>query len=1275
MLALLSLNVGQLEALAAEASAVQEAAELDLKVLGAKQINPTTVEFVLTSQRRMTMDFYSDSIFRWFRDDQGGILRDPVAEPPAQILVDQPRAEVGALTLENESGVFAVSTSKVRVEVDAATARVKMTRIADGAVLFEEVTPVEFDRKGVKVTLTERDDEYFYGGGVQNGRFSHKGKLIDIENQNSWTDGGVASPNPYFWSTRGYAMMWHTFKKGQYDFGSNDSGQVKLTHETDYLDVFVMAGETPADLLDRYFQLTGKPVLLPKFGFYLGHLNAYNRDFWKEVEEDGILFEDGKLYKEEQKDNGGVQESLNGEKDNYQFSARAAVERYEDHDMPLGWFLPNDGYGAGYGQTDTLEGNIENLREFGEWARERGVEIGLWTQSDLHPKADISALLQRDLVREVRDAGVRVLKTDVAWVGAGYSFGLNGIADAAQLMTYYGNNARPFIITLDGWAGTQRYGGVWTGDQTGGKWEYIRFHIPTYIGAGLSGMSNICSDMDGIFGGKDLVVNTRDYQWKTFTSMQLNMDGWGSNPKYPHILGEPATSINRWYLKLKAELMPYTYSIAREAVDGLPMVRAMFLDEVNPYTLGSATRYQFLYGEDFLVAPIYQNTRADDEGNDERDNIYLPEGQWIDFFTGDVIAGGRIINNFDSPLWKLPTFVRRGAIIPKNRPHNDPAEIDLTERIYEFYPYGESAFTEYDDDGLTEQYKAGAFAETEITSVQNKDQVKISIQPTRGSFDGFVKEKSTELQVNLTAEPSAVTATIGGQTVTLQKVDTAEALASGSNVYFYDAAPELNRFATPDTEFAKVSVIKNPVLHVKLAKTDTSVNGVEVQIDGYRYDLGDPFLASTGELTAPEPQITDENTKPYTLEPSWEPVANADYYEIEFQGMNYSTIRHNSFLFENLNVETEYSFKIRSVNSESTSDWVAFTGTTKADPYEFAINGLVARSTAEDQGGSGIAKLFDRDQLSGWHTKWGEKAVPFEFIVDLRSVNLLDKLQYIPRDDASNGTLLEGTIFHSMNGRDWTEAGAFTWEKTGDTKEFVFSEQPKAGYVKIAVTKAVGDFGSGNELYIFKVPGSESYIPGDINEDGAIDFNDLTSYGNYTGLRQGDSDFEGYISKGDINKNGLIDALDISYVTTRLEGGAQPQTDDKPVAGTLEINTDKEQYQAGDKVEIAVSGKDLVSVNALSFALPYDAQKLTFESIEPVAMKQMEDFTKDRLHGNGQKALYPTFLNLGNQEVLEGSETLFVITFTAKAAIDAAPQAKDGILVGKDLDSTNLWAE
>ncbi len=1258
-----------------------------------RKVNPTTVEVELADDRRMALDFYAEDIVRWFRDAEGGEVRDPESDPEADILVEEPRTEVGGLQLEERDGKLIARTAKIAVEIDKADGLLNVIDTRRNKTVLEQIAPLELSAKQVALQLRAKDDEHFFGGGVQNGRFSHRGKSIAIENQNSWTDGGVASPNPFYWSTAGYGIVWHTFKKGRYDFGTTTPDTVSLSHETDYLDIFIVARETPAEILRGYYQLTGNSVVMPKFGFYQGHLNAYNRDYWTEDEE-GIPFEDGKTYKESQKETeGGIKESLNGEKNNYPFSARAVVDRYADHDMPLGWVLPNDGYGAGYGQTDSLEGNIENLRRFGDYARERGVEIGLWTQSDLHPKPDIEPLLQRDIVREVRDAGVRVLKTDVAWVGAGYSFGLNGIADAAELMTRHGDGSRPFIITLDGWGGTQRYAGVWTGDQTGGQWEYIRFHIPTYLGAGLSGMPNICSDMDGIFGGKDPVINARDFQWKTFTPMQLNMDGWGANPKYPHVFGEPTTSINRWYLKLKAELMPYAYSIAHEAADGLPMVRAMFLEDPNDFTLGTATRYQFLYGPSLLVAPVYQDTRADEEGNDQRDHIYLPEGEWIDWFSGDLIPGGRVINHFDCPVWKLPVFVRRGAILPLTIPHNHPGEIPDDHRLYAIYPGPATSFTEVDDDGVSVDYRAGEVATTRIESQLDGDVATLRIHPTEGGFDGFVREKSTGLQVNLTAKPTAVVAEVGGSPVTLREVGSLEEMAEATDVYFYEAAPNLNRFATPDSDFAELVVPKNPVLHVRLAPVDTTTRGIEVNVEGYRYDTPDPWLKTRGELATPVARITGERIGPYSLTPSWKPVAKADYYEIEHDGMLYSTIRANEFRIDGLEAETAYTFKLRAVNRGGSSAWTEVSATTAANPLEFAIPGIAATCSAEDQGGSPIGKLVDFDESNQWHTKWGAEATPFDVVLDLKSVNQLDKFQYLPRQDGGNGTLLEGSVAVSMDGGTWSEAGDFEWAADGEMKEFTFDDQPTARLVRIAVRKGQKGFGSGRELYVFKVPGSESYLPGDINDDGRIDRNDLTSYDNYTGLRRGDSDFEGYISKGDLNGNGLIDAYDISVVATQLdnveedtgetaepeeESGEESVDDEevespRPLAGTLSLKPSKTSFKAGETLAITVSGEGVQAVNALSFALPYDPAELEFAGIDSPRLETMENLTKDRLHTNGDKALYPTFVHLGAREPIDGDGVLFTIRFTSKRDGDYDLEPRDGLLVDRDLESVKVW--
>lgn len=1236
------------------------------EILSARMINPTTAEIVFADNTRLTVDFYGENIFRLFKDINGGIIRDPEAKPEAQILVDSPRKQAGKIILTDKDGEITLTTAKIKVVFNKDNSLFKLIRLSDNSTVAESNAPFEFTPKSVSISLKENKDEYFYGGGVQNGRFSHKGKIIAIENTNNWTDGGVASPTPFYWSTAGYGVMWHTFAMGKYDFGATVENTVKLSHDTNYIDAFFMVNDGPVALLNDFYQLTGNPVLLPKFGFYEGHLNAYNRDYWKE-DPNGILFEDGKKYKESQKDNGGIKESLNGEKNNYQFSARAVIDRYAAHDMPLGWLLPNDGYGAGYGQTETLDGNVQNLKDLTDYAHSKGVEIGLWTQSDLHPKEGVSALLQRDIVKEVRDAGVRVLKTDVAWVGAGYSFGLNGVADVGQIMPYYGNNARPFIISLDGWAGTQRYAGIWSGDQTGGEWEYIRFHIPTYIGSGLSGQPNICSDMDGIFGGKNVPVNVRDFQWKTFTPMQLNMDGWGSNPKYPHILGEPAASINRWYLKMKSEFMPYTYSIAKEAIDGKPMIRAMFLDYPNEYTLGTATRYQFLYGPYVLVAPIYQATQSDEKGNDIRDGIYLPEGEWVDYFTGDVYQGGRIINNYDAPLWKLPLFVKKGAILPLNNPHNNVNEIDKSVRIYEVYPYGTSEFTEYDDDGVTEAYRLGAGSTTLISQSVEDDKAVIKVNATQGSFEGMVKEKSTQIKVNLTKKPKKVSATLGGKRVKLVEAASLEEALKGENMYFYEESPELNKFATEGSEMASLSVVKNPVLHICLGKTDVTANDIEVEVKGFEFAPAEKMLTKNGQLSAPKANITEDNITAYTLTPSWEKAENADYYEIEYDGMLYSTIKNNCLLFGDLRPETDYSMKVRAVNKDGVSEWTVLTAKTKSDPLEFAIRGIKGETTCENQGGQGIKKLFNFDESDTWHTKWSASAVPFDMVMDLRSINQLDKFQYLPRTDAGNGTLLKGTVYYSMDKSNWTEAGTFDW-KGGDVKTFEFGDKPTARYIKLAVTAGVGNYGSGRELYVFRVPGSESYIPGDINHDNRIDENDLTSYMNYTGLRKGDGDYEGYISKGDLNMNGLIDAYDISNVGIELETGVSSKKV-PAVEGSISITANKKVYNAGETVEIKVKGTGLRSVNAMSFALPYNEQDMEYVGTDTENMKEMKNLTYDRLHTNGQKSLYPTFVNLGEKPYLEGDGELMTIRFKAKRKFTLDLKTTDGMLVDKYLNT------
>lgn len=1215
-----------------------------------ERLDSHTAKVSLENGQIMYLDFYGTNIFRLFHDPNGGEMRDPEANPPANILVNNPRKEVTISVKENT-----VTTENISLSIDTKEGNIT---VSNKDMLPLCISAADFQKGKTSITLSKAADEYFYGGGVQNGRFSHAGKSIAIENTNNWVDGGVASPTPFYWSTAGYGVMGYTFEPGRYDFGSKDKSHVRLMHETDYLDYFFMFDKGAVALLNDFYQLTGNPVLLPKFGFYEGHLNAYNRDYWTEVDSDkkgyGFMpFEDGKVYKESQKNDGGIRESLNGELNNYQFSARAAIDRYNRYDMPLGWFLPNDGYGAGYGQTSTLEGNVQNLKEFGEYARSKGVEIGLWTQSDLHPVDSIEALLQRDIVREVRDAGVRVLKTDVAWVGAGYSFGLNGVEDVGNIMPQYGNDARPFIISLDGWAGTQRYAGIWSGDQTGGEWEYIRFHIPTYIGSGLSGQPNITSDMDGIFGGRNMVVNVRDFQWKTFTPMELNMDGWGSNPKYPFALGEPATSINRWYLKLKSRLMPYTYSIAHEAINGKPIMRAMMLEEENPYTLGSNTQYQFMYGPYILVAPIYKQTlkSSDSEFTDDiRNGIYLPKGQWIDYFTGEVYEGGRIINDYAAPLWKLPIFIKRGAIIPTHKSTNNPSQMDAHLRCYDIYPYDYSKFTEYDDDGVSQAYLRGENVTTHVTSALIGNSLRVQVLPARGNYKGYEPMKSTQLRIYCSSMPEKIKVKVRGKKVKLTHVFDYETCLQTPNSYYYGAST--------------IDYMKIPTLMVNIAQMDVRAGDITLEAKGVNVDTTNSQLTHHGPLTAPKASV--QKVAAYTLTPQWESVEGADYYEIEFDGQIYSTIQGTSYELDNLTPDTDYSMKVRAVNADGQSAWTNLSAKTTTDPLQWAIRGIRGTTSCENQGGQEVRYLFDFDEGTTWHTKWSDKAVPFDLIVDLRSVNSLDKLQYLPRLDAGNGTILEGTIAVSMDQQKWSEEKSFRWERNSKMKEFDLSGLSVPGsstarYIRVHVTKAFGDFGSGIQMYVFRKEGSDYYVPGDINQDGRIDENDLTSYMNYTGLRRGDSDFGGYVEKGDLNTNGLIDAYDISAVGIELESGVSSRKVPS-VEGTITYM----QTQQGNDIYLTVSGKNMKSVNAVSMAVPYNPSQLEYVGIEAKGVAQMQNLTKDRLHTNGKKSLYPTFVNIGEQKYTEGNQDLFVIHFRAKNSSRISPlKPTDGMILDK----------
>ncbi|CAK1547797.1 unnamed protein product [Leptosia nina] len=911
-----------------------------------KQLHYYTITFESGEEARLYI--LNDHVFRYYMSPTGEFMDYPkphnTADTAKIIAKDQDSYGYEAhnySTLNNEKLHYIVQTRHISIVFDKITTTIKVHDTRRNKDVLIEFTSLSYDDEESTQTLFQSSDEYFFGGGMQNGRFTHKNEVIDIANTNNWIDGGVTSPCPFYWSTNGYGILRNTWQPGVYDFGVNSSEIIQTTHTEIKYDAYYFISFQPMDILKDYYELTGYPLLMPEYAFYEAHLNAFNRDYWVEVTpntQGAILFEDGKYYKcyqpKDMDEKTGILESLNGEKDNYQFSARAMIDRYRRHDMPLGWFIPNDGYGSGYGQTDTLEGDIKNLKQFSDYAAQQGIEVALWTECNLEPVDPLNPKKgDRDLAKEVSIAHVVALKCDVAWIGEGYSFALSAVENASDIFVK-NTKRRPMIIMVDGWGGTQRYAGIWSGDQTGGEWEYIRLHIPTYIGSGLSGMPIVGSDMDGIYGGGLREVNIRDYQWKTFTPLQLNMDGWGRIPKTPFSFDEEAQTINRAYLKLKSILMPYNYTLGYEAIHGLPMIRAMFLEfphETSSYTNDS--KYQFMWGSSILVAPIYNDKSCNDDSI--RDGIYLPDKNqlWIDFFTGQKFQGGKIYNNFVSPLWKIPVYIREGSIIPMTTPNNNPNEVKRDTRIFTIYPNGNHSFVSYEDDAISSEYSNGQKAETQINIVgptsNATGSLLVTIYKTNGSYKGMVKDRTTVLQIMCTRNINKLKASVNGENVKLKKVHTEQDFKQNINCYCFTKNFVINPFMN------EISRTGQSFLLIKIDKLDITLSEINIKIADYTNDA--VIFGRTGEVdsTIPAPEgFQDKENTPNSITMEWKDV-DKDFYEIERDGVVFTNIVGTKFTFDNFVCNSEHNFRIRAVKHGKVSNWTKLvTGKTKEDPYK-----------------------------------------------------------------------------------------------------------------------------------------------------------------------------------------------------------------------------------------------------------------------------------------------------------------------------------------------------
>lgn len=234
-------------------------------------------------------------------------------------------------------------------------------------------------------------------------------------------------------------------------------------------------------------------------------------------------------------------------------------------------------------------------------------------------------------------------------------YGLLQAQAGFESLREYRPNQRPFIVSRAGWAGLQRYAWTWTGD-VDCSWEALRQTISIVIGLGLSGVAYSGSDIGGFQGNPSPELYVRWFQTATFHTFYRTHSANNVEHRTPWTYGEPYLSIIRSYLQLRYKLLPYFYTLAWEATQkGYPPVRPVFWASYNETALWDVED-AFLLGDALLVCPIVT------EGALQR-QITLPHTGWYSFWDDKFFEGGQEVT-LKAPLETIPLLVKAGTILP-----------------------------------------------------------------------------------------------------------------------------------------------------------------------------------------------------------------------------------------------------------------------------------------------------------------------------------------------------------------------------------------------------------------------------------------------------------------------------------------------------------------------------------------------------------------------------------------------------------------------------------
>ena len=546
-------------------------------------------------------------------------------------------------------------------------------------------------------------DECFVGTGERFRKMDLSGQTFQLKNQDGQ---GVNNRRcykniPFYMSSRMYGCFYHTSDYCKLSLADHSTRSVQFMCERATLDVFLIGGQTPEEILRGYRMLTGFPAMPPlwSFGIWMSRMTYFSADEVNEICDrlrsehypcDVIHLDTGWF-----RTDWLCEWKFNPERfpDPKGFIKRLAEKGFK---VSL-WQLPYVAKGA-----EQLEVAKEN-KYIGPLLKEQASEGSNFSALDYAGTIDFTydkatEWYKNTLLKPLLDMGVKCIKTD---------FGENIHMDAVyhDMTPERLNNIYALLyqkaayeitkeVTGDGivwaraaWAGCQRYPLHWGGDSAS-SWDGLAGSLKGGLHFGLSGFAFWSHDVPGFHSIPDFMNSPLDenvyVRWTQFGVFSSHMRYHGTCKREPWHYPRIAPIVKRWW-KLRYKLLPYIVEQSEKACQsGYPMVRALLMHHPHDRQVWHIDD-EYYFGSEFLVCPVMNayHTSTDEQKNGvgTRD-IYLPEGMWVNFFTGERLNGGRWYYDVEVPLDQMPVFVRPGAhiqIYPDDVDSTD--DMDLTKAI------------------------------------------------------------------------------------------------------------------------------------------------------------------------------------------------------------------------------------------------------------------------------------------------------------------------------------------------------------------------------------------------------------------------------------------------------------------------------------------------------------------------------------------------------------------------------------------------------------------